>query len=81
MQSSGSNRKRGVVSFPRLTERFGGDPEQLYRTLVEEYKTFVIPAAAFELDNRHFRLGYGGTPKELQVGLKHLEKALSKFDR
>ncbi|MFC1724282.1 aminotransferase class I/II-fold pyridoxal phosphate-dependent enzyme, partial [candidate division KSB1 bacterium] len=66
----------GVVSFPRIKPGITGEPENLYRSLAEKHRTFVIPGRCFEMDNSHFRLGYGGTPDELKTGLKHLGSAL-----
>jgi aspartate/methionine/tyrosine aminotransferase len=67
----------GVVAFPRLKDHVRVDPEQLYRRLAEEYKTFVIPGRCFEMDNRFFRLGFGATPAEIQTGLANLGNAMS----
>ncbi|MEE9541070.1 MAG: aminotransferase class I/II-fold pyridoxal phosphate-dependent enzyme [Candidatus Thorarchaeota archaeon] len=66
----------GVICFPRIKLDVFLNPENLYQLLVEKYKTFVIPGRCFEMDNRHFRLGYGGMPRELEVGLKNIGKAL-----
>ena len=66
----------GVVSFPRIKSGVITDPENLYRNLAEKHKTFVVPGRCFEMDNSHFRLGYGGTPEELKIGLKNLESAI-----
>ncbi|MFC1553512.1 aminotransferase class I/II-fold pyridoxal phosphate-dependent enzyme, partial [candidate division KSB1 bacterium] len=66
----------GVVSLPHLKTGILDDPEILYRTLVEKYKTFVIPGRCFELDNSYFRLGYGGTTEELKAGLENFRNAL-----
>jgi aspartate/methionine/tyrosine aminotransferase len=67
----------GVVSLPRLKAHVNIDPEKLYRRLAEVYRTFVIPGRCFEMDNRHFRLGFGSTPEEIQVGLSNLNQALN----
>ena len=40
---------------------------------------FVIPGRCFELDNRFFRLGFGGTGAELATGLERLGAALASF--
>jgi aspartate/methionine/tyrosine aminotransferase len=65
-----------VVSLPRLKANTIQDPEALYRLLAEKYKSFVIPGRCFEMDNRHFRLGFGGTSEELKIGLNNIEKAI-----
>ena len=67
----------GVVSLPRLRDRVTVDPEKLYRHLAEAYRTFVIPGRCFEVDNRHFRLGFGATPAEIRIGLSNLNRALA----
>ncbi len=66
----------GVVAFPMIITEGFHDPEKVYRLLAEKYKTFVIPGRCFEMDNKHFRLGYGGTYEEIEEGLMNLEKAL-----
>jgi aspartate/methionine/tyrosine aminotransferase len=67
----------GVVAFPRLRRaEHERDADELYRLLAEKYKTFVIPGRCFECDNRHFRLGYGGTADEIRSGLEHLSGAI-----
>jgi aspartate/methionine/tyrosine aminotransferase len=67
----------GVVCFPRIKEHVAVDPDRLYRHLAEEYKTFVVPGSCFEMDNRHFRIGFGADVEEIQTGLSNLDKALS----
>lgn len=69
----------GVVSFPRLAAQVKVDPEVLYRSLAEKYKTFVIPGRCFEMENTYFRLGFGGTPEEIRTGLKNLGRALNEL--
>jgi aspartate/methionine/tyrosine aminotransferase len=66
----------GVVALPWITTEAVTDPDAVYRRLVEHYKTFVIPGRCFELDNRFFRLGYGGRKEELQQGLQRIGTAL-----
>ncbi len=51
-------------SFPRRTSRV--DTERFYERLLAEYGTYVGPGHWFEVDDRHFRLGFGWpTPDEL----------------
>ena len=69
----------GVVSFPRFKEGVSVDPEHFYRLLVEKYKTFAVPGRCFEMDNRHFRLGFGATPQEIETGLQNVNKALDEL--
>ena len=70
----------GVVCLPRIKTETITDPEEVYRTLAEEYKTFVIPGRCFEMDNHFFRLGYGGTSEELKIGLQNISRALKKIN-
>lgn len=67
----------GVVSLPRLASHVTVDPERLYRSLAEEYQTFVIPGRCFEMDNTFFRLGFGANPEEIIIGLSNLNRALN----
>lgn len=69
----------GVVCFPKIKKDLRNDPEELYKLLVKKYKTFVIPGRCFEMDNKYFRLGFGGTSKELRVGLKNIKRALAEI--
>ncbi len=57
------------------------DPEKLWRLLAEKYKTFIIPGRCFEMDNRHFRLGFGGKPDEIRTGLGNLIAAVEELRR
>ncbi|MFC1606693.1 aminotransferase class I/II-fold pyridoxal phosphate-dependent enzyme [Candidatus Latescibacterota bacterium] len=69
----------GVVSLPRIKQDVRIDPEELWRLLVEKYKTFIIPGRCFEMDNRHFRLGYGAGYDEIKIGLKNLTTAIDEI--
>lgn len=69
----------GVVCLPRFKSNMLSDPEELYRMLAEKYKTFVVPGRCFEMDNRYFRLGYGGATESLITGLKNVENAIKEF--
>jgi len=66
----------GVVGFPRIKNKKTVEPEKLYRLLAEKYKTFVVPGRCFEMDPTHFRLGFGGEPEKIKIGLNNLNKAL-----
>ena len=66
----------GVVGFPWIVDS-RIDPEEIYTRLVKEYRSFVIPGRCFEMDNAHFRLGYGGANDELQVGLVNIGNAIA----
>jgi aspartate/methionine/tyrosine aminotransferase len=67
----------GVVSFPRFKAGAPVDPEAFYRLLVENYKTFAVPGRCFEMDNRYFRLGFGATAEEIEIGLQNINQALA----
>lgn len=69
----------GVVCFPRLKGHVKIDPEKLYRLLAEKYRTFVVPGRCFEMDERHFRIGFGADAGELEIGLSNLKKALNEL--
>jgi aspartate/methionine/tyrosine aminotransferase len=66
----------GVVCFPRIKANVNVEPEQVYRRLAEDYRTFVLPGRCFEMDNRHFRIGFGAEPEEIETGLANVSKAL-----
>jgi aspartate/methionine/tyrosine aminotransferase len=67
----------GAVCFPRIKEHVAIDPEKLFRHLAEEYRTFVVPGRCFEMDSRHFRIGFGAETEEIEIGLSNLDKAFS----
>ena len=69
----------GVVSLPRIKMDVKIDPEELWRLLVEKYKTFIIPGRCFEMDNRFFRLGYGAAFDEVKTGLNNLKAAIDEI--
>lgn len=69
----------GVVCFPRIKEHVAVDPDRLFRHLAEVYKTFVVPGRCFEMDSRHFRIGFGADAEEIRTGLSNLDKALNDF--
>ena len=46
------------------------DTDRFYEVLLADHGTYVGPGHWFELDDRHFRLGYGWpTHDELRAGL------------
>ena len=69
----------GVVAFPRIKAAVEADPERLYRLLAEKFKTFVVPGRCFEMDNRHFRLGFGGSPRDIAIGLQNVDRAFKEL--
>lgn len=72
--------RAGVVSFPRIKSAGIREPEKLFRLLVEKFQTFVVPGRCFEMDNRFFRLGFGGEREEIESGLANLAKAIEETD-
>ena len=69
----------GVVCFPRIKKDVDVDPDEVYRLLAEKYRTFVVPGRCFEMDERHFRIGFGADPGEIEQGLSNLNKALNEL--
>jgi aspartate/methionine/tyrosine aminotransferase len=69
--------KVGVVRFPRIKQHVRVEREEFYRLLAERYNTLVVPGRCFEMDNRYFRLSFGATREELEIGLQNLNRALS----
>ena len=69
----------GVVGFPRLKPEVKVEPEELYRLLAEKYRTFVVPGRCFEMDERHFRVGFGAEAEEIRRGLGNLAAALKEL--
>ena len=69
----------GVVSLPRIKADVNIVPEELYRLVVEKYRTFLIPGRCFEMDNRYFRLGYGSGYDEVKTGLENFSEAVDEL--
>jgi len=65
------------VGFPRLKPEVEVDPGELYRLLADEYRTFVVPGRCFEMDERHFRVGFGAEAEKIGGGLCNLAAAIS----
>ena len=66
----------GVVGLVRARPEVPLDTERFYDVLLAEHGTYVGPGHWFELDDRHFRLGYGWpTEAELRAGLAALTAA------
>ena len=60
----------GLVRFRPEVEV---DTDRFYEALLADHGTYVGPGHWFELDDRHFRLGYGWpTHDELRAGLAAL---------
>ena len=66
----------GVVGLVRFRPDVEVDPSRFYDVLLSEHGTYVGPGHWFELDDRHFRLGFGWpTLDELRSGLAGLSAA------
>ena len=63
----------GVVGLVRFAAEFDVDTARFYDVLLADYGTYVGPGHWFEVDDRHFRLGFGWpTEAELRAGLAAL---------
>jgi len=67
------------MGFTRIKNHVAVEPEKLFRLLAEKYKTFVVPGRCFEMDPKHFRLGFGGEPEKIKIGLNNLNRALEEL--
>jgi aspartate/methionine/tyrosine aminotransferase len=66
----------GVVGLVRFRPGVEVDTARFHEVLRSEHGTYVGAGRWFELDDRHFRLGYGWpTPEELRAGLVALSAA------
>jgi aspartate/methionine/tyrosine aminotransferase len=66
----------GVVGLVRVRPEIAFDPARFYDALLADHGTYVGPGHWFELDDRHFRLGFGWpTTDELRAGLVALSDA------
>ena len=66
----------GVVGLVRARLDVQLDTDRFYRVLLGEHGTYVGPGHWFELDDRHFRLGFGWpTHDELEAGLRGITAA------
>jgi aspartate/methionine/tyrosine aminotransferase len=66
----------GVVGLVRFRTDVPVDTGRFYEVLLDEHGTYVGPGHWFELDDRHFRLGYGWPSlDELRAGLAALTDA------
>ncbi len=60
----------GVVGLVRFATDITVDTDRFYEVLLKEHGTYVGPGHWFEVDDRHFRLGFGWpTEPELRAGL------------
>ena len=66
----------GVVGLVRFHPDVDVDTDRFYEVLLKEHGTYVGPGHWFEVDDRHFRLGFGWpTVDELRAGLAGLSAA------
>lgn len=66
----------GVVGLVRARPAVELDTDRFYDVLLREHGTYVGPGHWFELDDRHFRLGFGWPSRsELTAGLGALSAA------
>jgi aspartate/methionine/tyrosine aminotransferase len=66
----------GVVGLVRFLPEVAVDPARFYHVLLGDHGTYVGPGHWFEVDDRHFRLGFGWpTLSELRAGLTALTEA------
>ena len=66
----------GVVGLVRFRPAVRVDTTRFYELLLARYGTYVGPGRWFEVDDRHFRLGFGWPARsELQAGLAALSAA------
>jgi aspartate/methionine/tyrosine aminotransferase len=60
----------GVVGLVRVAADVAVDTAHFYEVLLKHYGTYVGPGHWFEVDDRHFRVGFGWpTENELRAGL------------
>jgi len=72
----------GVVGLVRFRPEVEVDTEVFHRSLLDHHGTYVGPGHWFELDDRHFRLGYGWPGHdELANGLDALLAAAAEATR
>jgi aspartate/methionine/tyrosine aminotransferase len=66
----------GVVGLVRFAPDIAVDTDRFFDGLLSEFGTYVGPGHWFEMDDRHFRLGFGWpTEPELRAGLAALTAA------
>ena len=66
----------GVVGLVRFRPEVVVDTDRFYDSLLSEHGTYVGPGHWFEVDDRHFRLGFGWPMlDELRAGLSGLSAA------
>ncbi|MDQ1467325.1 MAG: hypothetical protein QOH10_1740 [Actinomycetota bacterium] len=74
--------KGGVVGLVRFRSEVEVDTARFYELLLAKHGTYVGPGHWFEVDDRHFRLGFGWpTEAELRAGLAALSAAAQESER
>ncbi len=69
----------GVVGLVRFAPDVAVDTDRFYEVLLQEHGTYVGPGHWFEVDDRHFRLGFGWpSERELRAGLTACSAAAAK---
>ncbi len=69
----------GVVGLVRFAPDVAVDTDRFYEVLLQEHGTYVGPGHWFEVDDRHFRLGFGWPSEpELRAGLTACSAAAAK---
>jgi len=72
----------GVVGFVRVVPGVVVDTDRFYDLLLSRYGTYVGPGHWFDVDDSHFRLGFGWpTDSELRSGLAALTAAAADATR
>jgi aspartate/methionine/tyrosine aminotransferase len=72
----------GVVGLVRFRPEIDVDEAHFHHVLLAEHGTYVGPGHWFEVDDRHFRLGFGWpTHEELRAGLAALDQAAASAAR
>lgn len=72
----------GVVGLVRIRPGIEVDPRAFHRDLLAEHGTYVGPGHWFEVDDRHFRLGFGWPAlPDLEAGLAGLDAAVASARR
>jgi aspartate/methionine/tyrosine aminotransferase len=68
--------KGGVVGLVRFRAEIAVDTSRFYEVLLAKHGTYVGPGHWFEVNDRHFRLGFGWpTERKLRAGLSALSSA------
>jgi aspartate/methionine/tyrosine aminotransferase len=69
-----------VVALPWLTSLTPAAADAFFTKLAAQERTLVVPGRCFDVDHRHFRLGFGSTQYEIREGLRRLSALLDSTD-